>query len=275
MKTIFVALLCIPSLALCEQAPEFLLSLPINTTQSILTSKIANEWYEFAILDGKPAYRHVRDGKFITTGEYNELSAEDRLFENHSRPVAVKIIEDAHAPPIIEPDNPRQIIEISSPMSKTNLADATIAIATGATAAAKKAPERAVSAFKAIPDKVEDLAEILPLSIQKNKVAKSRFDPKSEPLDETDFLNKLIENAAKPGKIIKTEKKIVPTAEQLEVMKQFGLSCPPRLTHLDGTITEGISITIPCGECQNGACQTSGRYESVECESCRVRRLRR
>ena len=179
----------------------------------------------------------------------------------------------------MRPNEARQVFEIkpSTPVRFTDV----FSVIVSQFAWHPKHDDKPLAEFRALPAKAKDqIVEVLS-SAPKPKAAKARFD---FTLDAVDFADSSPEvqrkNQAKVYTSHNADKPSVrqPTAEQLKAMREFGLSCPPRLMALDGTITEGIASVVPCGEnnvgqCQNGQCRYQ-RVEStpyVECESCKRR----
>lgn len=203
--------------------------------------------WELVTLDGKLAYRNA-DGRFISAAQ-------------HDSPTQ-KAATGPNAPPVIVDEPARAEIVTLAPKHTV-------------VAEAKKIAKAAVADFKAMPDKVESkISDILP---PKPKAAKLKFDASLDSPSFVESLQKIEdEKSAQSGIMVGTEKKPViverkPTSGQLQAMRDFHLSYPPRLVALDGTVTEGIAVSTPCGECLNGQCQYKSQEPYVECEKCRLR----
>ncbi len=246
-----VAVLLFPTLAFCD-VPEFIRSLPTTGFVNPLIDKDGNEEI---MLDGKPAIR-TRDGRIIRA-----------LATPMPQPEIAKVVErtpERHTPPVFEddPDAPQF----------------TLTWEQDCIARLKKIVNVPLATFRAAPVKIEQkVCDILPIPDRQHATKKTSIPYN---LDVKEFIETSRETEKIPAILPapKTETKATPTENQLRLMKQYGYDAPPTIVHLDGSVTKGVSIFIPSGENQYSETSNKVQYGGqgpVECESCKLRGVRR
>lgn len=252
---ILLAVLLFPSLAFCDQVPDFIRNLPTTGFSNPLIDKDGNEEI---FLDGQPAIR-TRDGRIVRSVAASKVEV---------APEIVKIVEATperpHAPPVFEDD-------AAAPQFVLTWKQECVA-------QLKKIVDVPIAAFRAAPDKIEQkVCDILPVPDRQHATKKTNIPYN---LDVKEFVETSRDSAPVPATIAPTKIETPgPTAEQLRLMKEYGFSTPPTIQYLDGSITKGVSILVPNGESQYREASDKVQYNTqgtVECESCRrMRDVRR